>query len=110
MAKILAIIEIETDQGVTAESIAEIIKKQGINISSTYGKQDNAFRDDEKLLSVKDIADYLGVGETRAYQLVREKNFPSFQEGRRWLTPKNLFMEYIYKKTEPQINKLNSRK
>lgn len=40
---------------------------------------------ESNLLSVKDVAEYLGIGLTRAYELFHSKGFPCFKTGDRAL-------------------------
>ena len=39
---------------------------------------------EEKLLSVDDVCEYLGIGRDTIYKWITAKNFPAYRLGRRW--------------------------
>lgn len=44
---------------------------------------------DKKLLNIKEICEYLGIGETKARELVRGHNGFGVRIGNRWYADKN---------------------
>ena len=50
------------------------------------------------MLSVPQVADVLGIGRTNAYELVKEKDFPSLNIGSRIVVPKDKFIAWIEEK------------
>lgn len=46
-------------------------------------------------LSVAHVAAYLGISKTTAYALFRSKGFPSLRVNRRYLIPKDRFLNWI---------------
>ena len=50
-----------------------------------------------KLLTVKELQDYLGIGRSKAYELVNEPNFPTLRIGRSIRIPKDQLEEWIKK-------------
>ena len=47
------------------------------------------------MLSVKEIADLLGISKSSAYVLVQDKNFPSVKIGARVIVPKDKLIEWV---------------
>ena len=50
------------------------------------------------MLSVPQVADVLGIGRTNAYELVKEKDFPSLKIGSRIVIPRDKFIQWIDEK------------
>lgn len=50
------------------------------------------------MLSVSQVADVLGIGRTNAYELVKEKDFPSLKIGSRIVVTKDKFIAWIEEK------------
>ena len=50
------------------------------------------------MLSVPQVADVLGIGRTNAYELVKEKDFPSLNIGSRIVIPKDKLIQWIEEK------------
>ena len=50
------------------------------------------------MLSVPQVADVLGIGRTNAYELAKEKNFPSLKIGSRIVIPKDKLIQWIEEK------------
>ncbi|NLC71764.1 MAG: helix-turn-helix transcriptional regulator [Desulfuromonadaceae bacterium] len=53
----------------------------------------------EKLLSTKEIADFLGVNEKMVYTLITEKGLPATKITGKWLFPKNLVEQWVESRT-----------
>lgn len=49
------------------------------------------------VMRVKDVQNFLDIGKTRAYELVREEDFPSIQIGSAWRIPKEQFEKWLEK-------------
>ena len=43
----------------------------------------------DKMLTIKDIQDNLGIGKNNAYRLIQSPNFPKIKIGRKYHTPEN---------------------
>ena len=57
---------------------------------------------DQAVLSVKELADYLGVSETVAYRLTHSEGFPVLRLGKRRLVPVESLKEWIEKQSRQQ--------
>ncbi len=57
--------------------------------------QYKSFEDLPLMLSVPDLASVLGISRTRAYELAREKDFPSLTIGARILVPRDKLVDWI---------------
>jgi excisionase family DNA binding protein len=53
----------------------------------------------EKLLSTKEIAEFLGVNEKMIYTLINEKELPATKITGKWLFPKNLVEQWVESRT-----------
>lgn len=51
------------------------------------------------LLSVPELADYLGIGKNRAYDLLRDGSIHGFKIGCTWKVSKTAVEKYIYEKS-----------
>ena len=47
------------------------------------------------MLSVKELATVLGISRTSAYELTKDKKFPSIKIGSRVVIPKDKFIKWI---------------
>ena len=52
---------------------------------------------EKKLLSLKELCSYLGIGETKARELVRGKNGFGVRIGNRWYADKNKLDKWLTK-------------
>ena len=52
---------------------------------------------EKKLLNLKELCSYLGIGETKARELVRGKNGFGVQIGNRWYADKNKLDKWLDK-------------
>lgn len=57
------------------------------------------------MMMVPDMADILGIGLTKAYELSRQKGFPSLRLGSRILIPRDQFIAWVEEKAShsPEI-------
>ena len=53
----------------------------------------------EKLLSTKEVAEFLGVNEKMVYTLINEKGLPATRITGKWLFPKHLVEQWVVSKT-----------
>jgi excisionase family DNA binding protein len=53
----------------------------------------------EKLLSTKEVAEFLGVNEKMIYTLINEKGLPATRITGKWLFPKHLVEQWVVSKT-----------
>lgn len=53
----------------------------------------------EKLLSTKEVADFLGVNEKMIYTLIHEKGLPATRITGKWLFPRNLVEQWVESRT-----------
>ena len=49
------------------------------------------------MLSVHDVAEFLGISKSSAYVLAKEKGFPTLKIGARVVIPRDRFIEWINK-------------
>ena len=54
---------------------------------------------ERKLLTLKELCDYLGIGETKARELVRGQNGFGVQIGNRWYADKNKLDKWLDNRT-----------
>lgn len=47
------------------------------------------------MLSVKEVADVLGISKSSTYELVKDKDFPSMKIGARVIVPKDKFIKWV---------------
>ena len=53
------------------------------------------------LLNVKEVSEYLGLGETKTREIIRKQNCPfSMKIGYRWYVNKKLLDKWIYEQTK----------
>lgn len=52
---------------------------------------------ENKVYTIKDIQDYLGIGKNNAYKLIKLPNFPVIKIGKKYIIPKDAFEEWINK-------------
>lgn len=52
---------------------------------------------ENKVYTIKDIQDYLGIGKNTAYKLLKLPNFPVIKIGKKYIIPKDSFEEWISK-------------
>ena len=50
-------------------------------------------------LNAENVADVLGVAQSSAYELMREKDFPAMNVGNRIVVPKEQFIKWVNKTT-----------
>ena len=53
----------------------------------------------DRLLTVADVADVLGIGLAHAYEVVRRQDFPTITLGSRIIVPRDKFIRWIEEKT-----------
>ena len=49
----------------------------------------------DKILKVKDIQNHLGISKTRAYEIIRLKNFPKIKIGHRYYVLETEYEEWL---------------
>lgn len=47
------------------------------------------------VLNVREVADYIGLATTNAYELTKRADFPAFRIGRRIFVPREQFLAWI---------------
>ncbi len=62
--------------------------------------QYKSFDDLPLMLSVPELAGVLGISRTRAYELAREKGFPTLKIGSRILIPRDKLIAWIDEKSQ----------
>ncbi len=55
---------------------------------------------DKKLLNIKEFCDYLGIGQTKARELLRGHNGFGVQIGNRWYANRSKLDQWIDRQTE----------
>lgn len=51
---------------------------------------------------VSDIAEFLGINSTKAYELFNRSDFPSMKLGQRWIVPKRAFSNWLDQQTDQE--------
>jgi len=80
------------------DDILEELKKINKNLeklNSTSFGIDNRVDGLPDILTVKDVSKYMRVNLTKAYEFFHRDDFPSLQVGKRYLVPKNRFLEWL---------------
>lgn len=52
------------------------------------------------ILNVQEVSDYIGLGQSQTYELVRRIDFPAFKIGNRIFVPKDKFLDWIDNQTK----------
>lgn len=52
------------------------------------------------VLNVREVADYIGMAMTNAYELTKRADFPAFRIGRRIFVPREQFLAWISDQVE----------
>ena len=63
------------------------------------------FNNDYEVLTAYEAMDYLGIGETTLYRLLKSGDLGAFRIGRIWKVPKKELDKYIDKSVERMLNK-----
>ncbi len=63
-------------------------------------KENNIRENDKALLNIKEFCVYLGIGETKARQLLKGRNGFGVQIGNRWYANKRKLDEWIERNSE----------
>jgi len=61
---------------------------------------ENNYHNLPKLLTPKDVQAYLHIGDAKLYNLMKQKNFPSFRLGRQYYILEDKFIEWMEMKTK----------
>lgn len=98
MKKIL-LIEINNDDNIEERLQSVFNSSDIITLNSITANQNNSckFKDEEQLLSVKDVMEYLHIGKDTAYELFNSKKLKTIKVGRQQYIMKRDFMDYIEK-------------
>lgn len=51
------------------------------------------------VLNVNEVSDYIGLGMSQAYELIKRVDFPAFKVGNRIFIPKSQFLAWIDNQT-----------
>lgn len=51
-------------------------------------------------MTIREVAEALGISEPKARELVHSEGFPAFRCGRRWLVSRQGFIDWLAAKTE----------
>ena len=62
------------------------------------------------IMCADDVKDVLGISISSTYELMKEKDFPSFKIGRRVVIYKEKFIEWIEKRSEKKWGDADERK
>lgn len=60
--------------------------------NQSYTKESNVYK---KLLSIKEVCSYLGIGQTKARELIRGHNGFGVRIGNRWYADKNKLDKWV---------------
>lgn len=61
---------------------------------------DNNANDVPDIMDARDISNYLRVNVNKAYHLFHREDFPSMKLGKRYIIPKNKFLEWLDKQKD----------
>lgn len=59
----------------------------------------NGISNEKEVLSVQELADYLGIGRTTCYALIKDNQFRTIRVGRKILIPKQSVKDWLSGKT-----------
>lgn len=68
------------------------------NIQTPYFISNNE-SDEYSLMTVQELAEYLGIGRNRAYELLNTKTIKGFRIGNTWKVSKLAVQKYIYEQS-----------
>lgn len=57
----------------------------------------------QKILTVREVAEYLRMSETKVYRLVKQRQLPVFRIGKSWRFRKDLLDEWLSQCTESSL-------
>lgn len=58
------------------------------------------------ILTVREVAEYLRMSETKIYQLVKERRIPAVRIGKSWRFRKDLLDDWLIQCTEPSVEEI----
>ena len=58
---------------------------------------------ENKVYTIKDIQNYLGIGKNHAYKLFKLQGFPVIKIGKKYIIPKDLFEEWVRKSIHKEL-------
>jgi excisionase family DNA binding protein len=61
-------------------------------------------KEDLTILTVRDVAEYLRMSETKVYRLVKEHHLPAVRIGKTWRFRKDLLDDWLSHCTESNMN------
>lgn len=56
-------------------------------------------KQNQNSITVEEMAEYLCISRSMGYNLVRQKGFPAFRVGCRWVIPKESFLKWVKAQT-----------
>jgi excisionase family DNA binding protein len=59
--------------------------------------------DKKKILTVRDVAEHLGMSENKAYKLIQYKGFPKLVIGKRYFIPEDAYLKWIDENLKHEI-------
>ena len=59
------------------------------------------------ILTVREVAEYLRMSETKVYRLVKERHLPAIRIGKSWRFRKDLLDEWLSQCTESSMDRVN---
>lgn len=59
------------------------------------------------ILTVREVAEYLRMSETKIYQLVKERRIPAVRIGKSWRFRKDLLDDWLIQCTEPSVEEID---
>ena len=62
-------------------------------------------RERTQIMTLKEVAKYLGVHSMTVYRLLKEKKLPGFKVGGQWRTKKEVLDNYLLREIGPQESK-----
>ena len=60
-------------------------------------------KDSLTILTVRDVAEYLRMSETKVYRLVKQRQLPVFRIGKSWRFRKDLLDEWLSQRTTSSL-------
>ena len=62
-----------------------------------------------QIMTLKEVAKYLGVHSMTVYRLLKEKKLPGFKVGGQWRTKKDVLDEFLLKEIDPISSELKKK-
>lgn len=65
--------------------------------------KDNDAQNDDEVMTISDVAQYLRISEAKVYELARNGTIPALRIGKSWRFQKDLLKQWVRKSAEANV-------